>query len=650
MKTTKRIVSVLLALIMGLTCFYVISFAEETEHLMEVPEGYVGVYTKDDLDNIKLDMSGKYILMNDIVFEDSDFEKGGSFYNSGKGWEPIGTSSTVFKGSFDGNGYKIENLYINDETQSYLGLFGCASNAIIKNVTLNDVSITGGDYTGGVVGCITNGFVTRCNLNGSVNGANSVGGIVGYSKNITTVSYCNISGAINGLKYVGGIVGYQFIQYTIDVSTRDTNKYNYILYSSNSSYVSAKSNVGGIVGYSESTMGMVNSTNGYTKHRGYAYVGYCSNSGDVSATTSIVGGIIGYSKGDIYKSSYNSHYARTKTYDCYNCGNITAPTYVGGIFGFGEYSMAEYCYSVGTISATSNFGGCFGTLLDEATFCYYLDESVINPACTSGILKSEDQMRKQTTYEQWSFDAVWTMSGRDDYPYPELIEVPLVLPEDFEHKHEYVSEITIPATHTSTGVMTYTCSCGDTYKETIGKIAEHKYESVVTAPTCTEQGYTTYTCECGDSYVDDYVSEKGHDEGIWSVTKPSTPTESGVMHLFCGECGFVLETKVIPALGKVNSVSVSDIALDYKASATITPTISADAGVKYTVTYSSSNPSVASVDANGKVVAGKTGSATITVTVKDEFGNTVSDTCEVKVNYNWWQWIIVVVLFGWIWY
>lgn len=102
--------------------------------------------------------------------------------------------------------------------------------------------------------------------------------------------------------------------------------------------------------------------------------------------------------------------------------------------------------------------------------------------------------------------------------------------------------------------------------------------------------------------------------------------------------------------GKVHSVSVSDISLDYKSSTTINPQTSADADVKYTVTYSSSNPSVASVDANGKVSTGKTGSATITVTVTDEYGNTVSDTCNVEVKYNWWQWIIVIVLFGWIWY
>lgn len=102
--------------------------------------------------------------------------------------------------------------------------------------------------------------------------------------------------------------------------------------------------------------------------------------------------------------------------------------------------------------------------------------------------------------------------------------------------------------------------------------------------------------------------------------------------------------------GKVHSVSINDISMSYKDSATITPTIKVDSGVKYTVSYSSSNTGVASVDENGNVSTGKTGSATITVTVTDEYGNTVSDTCNVEVKYTWWQWIIVIVLFGWIWY
>ncbi len=43
--------------------------------------------------------------------------------------------------------------------------------------------------------------------------------------------------------------------------------------------------------------------------------------------------------------------------------------------------------------------------------------------------------------------------------------------------------------------------------------------------------------------------------------------------------------------------------------------------VKYTVSYSSSNDSVATVDANGNVTTRGTGTATITVTVTDEYGN-----------------------------
>ena len=90
--------------------------------------------------------------------------------------------------------------------------------------------------------------------------------------------------------------------------------------------------------------------------------------------------------------------------------------------------------------------------------------------------------------------------------------------------------------------------------------------------------------------------------------------------------------------------------MSYKDSATVTPSINADSGVKYTVSYSSSDTDVVSVDSNGRLTTNGTGSATITVTVTDEYGNAVTDTCKVEVSYKWWQWIIVIVLFGWIWY
>lgn len=101
---------------------------------------------------------------------------------------------------------------------------------------------------------------------------------------------------------------------------------------------------------------------------------------------------------------------------------------------------------------------------------------------------------------------------------------------------------------------------------------------------------------------------------------------------------------------KVKSVSVSDITMNYKKSTTITPSITADDGAKYTVTYSSSNAKVATVDQNGKVYAAKKGSTTITCTVTDSNGNTVQDTCKVTVKYSFGQWLIKILLFGWIWY
>jgi len=113
-----------------------------------------------------------------------------------------------------------------------------------------------------------------------------------------------------------------------------------------------------------------------------------------------------------------------------------------------------------------------------------------------------------------------------------------------------------------------------------------------------------------------------------------------------------LTAKFAPIPKNVKSVSIDDISLNYKKSTTLKPTIKADDGAKYKVEYSTSNAKVATVDKNGKVTATKRGSgtATITCTVTDSNGNVVKDTCKVNVSLTWWQWIITIVLFGWIWY
>ncbi len=80
----KKAIACFLALLMCFSCFSVISFAEETtgEHLTIVPDGYIGVYTIEDLYCIRNDLTANYILMNDIDLTEATAEGGDWNYGS----------------------------------------------------------------------------------------------------------------------------------------------------------------------------------------------------------------------------------------------------------------------------------------------------------------------------------------------------------------------------------------------------------------------------------------------------------------------------------------------------------------------------------------------------------------------------------------
>lgn len=93
---------------------------DSIQRLTEVPEGYTGIYTAEDLDNVRNDLYGNYILMNDIVLTEADYREGGIFDG---GFVPIGDEEHPFEGIFNGNGYAVSGMVINGDYE-YAGLFG----------------------------------------------------------------------------------------------------------------------------------------------------------------------------------------------------------------------------------------------------------------------------------------------------------------------------------------------------------------------------------------------------------------------------------------------------------------------------------------------------------------------------------------------
>ena len=92
---------------------------------------------------------------------------------------------------------------------------------------------------------------------------------------------------------------------------------------------------------------------------------------------------------------------------------------------------------------------------------------------------------------------------------------------------EVVVENNVAPTCTATGSydnVVYCTVCGtEVSRETVTVNAlGHKYDAVVTAPTCESAGYTTYTCHCGDTYTADEVEKLGHDYEAYSYVVDGT--------------------------------------------------------------------------------------------------------------------------------
>jgi hypothetical protein len=213
------------------------------------------------------DLSGIYYLMNDI---DASVT---TTWNGGAGFIPIGTSGSKFMGKLYGNGYTINNLYIN-RASSAQSLLGYCRNTIILNVGILNANIIGaGSYGGVLAGAIDgNDVIDSCYSTGVAGGANIGGGFIGSIANYNgnpVVSNCYSTCTITSGLNIGGFIGELTAGTTIyncyatgDVTTSGssaggfignaTDGNMYYCYSTGTSYVGSGI-AGGFCGYTYTT-------------------------------------------------------------------------------------------------------------------------------------------------------------------------------------------------------------------------------------------------------------------------------------------------------------------------------------------------------------------------------------------------------------
>ena len=279
----------------------------------------------------------------------------------------IGNESTKFKGTFDGDGYTISGLYINNT--SFGGsdaLFGYIFGATIKNLTVSG-EVTGSGKVGGVVCYSFDSTVTGCTNKANVTspgGYYAIGGVVGHSRR-STVESCSNRGSVTSQgtsSFVGGIVGVSAL-------------YTQVRECHNEATVTGKdsSDIGGIVGQSQLNSG----------------VRECYNIATVTGEdSSNIGGIVGSN-------------TTSSVFCCYNSGAEVSGTgteaKIGGVVGKNDdrtSTIVENCYNRAAVNgATSKYlGGVVGSrsASSKVANCYWASDATIKGDAEYGIGGAEE--------------------------------------------------------------------------------------------------------------------------------------------------------------------------------------------------------------------------------------------------------------------
>jgi len=332
----------------------------------------------EDLDAVRNDLSAHYNLTSDIDL-------------SGTDWEPIGSASTGFTGTFDGNGHVVNGLTIDTSSTDYVGLFAYAGEgAEIRGLTLSDVDIEGRDYVAALAGYTWRATVSNITLESvTVTGRERVGGVVGQASSTTVTTVCasavsvhpNDTAAHTHGAIAGALLGPSVLRDTYAAGTIDSP-----------SDMDATSRAGGAVGILGGLIDTVQTDVTVTAHTTAGGVagdidpGQTGSDRGVITATASVGDVTitgGNSAAGGIAGNTDGLDGQSRVSDVRSLSDVSAPaadslTHAAGIVGDPDTeTTVERVYYAGSVSAADgSVGGAVAEQHATVTAVYFEDGAV----------------------------------------------------------------------------------------------------------------------------------------------------------------------------------------------------------------------------------------------------------------------------------
>ena len=213
------------------------------------------------------------------------------------------------------------------------------------------------------------------------------------------------------------------------------------------------------------------------------------------------------------------------TYTCPDCADVFIASYVAPLGHSYEDDICTVCgeekpddvyvhiyYPAGNCYMTSNVTSSntmsSGTLDEAAIWTIQTNENgYISFLHNNQYLTSGETGRSLELTGTFTDYALWEIETAEDGVY--LRNVAAVYNETAPQYMEYYANAFTTYGFNSSSAAIYTFQL---IQIPVCEVNGHRYESVVTDPTCTESGFTTYTCKkCDDSYISDHTDPIPHD-------------------------------------------------------------------------------------------------------------------------------------------